>query len=217
VPVPRDITELPFANFLESMPGELEREARYDSVRLDAREFEDVEAGGCLFLESAFCGVTFTGGSMRRSRFNDVWAQSVRWVGTQLAEANWLDVELVSGALAGVEMFSAQLRRVRFFGCKLDSVNLRDATLDEVVFSDCVLREVDFGGAGLRQVSFPGSSLDGVRFGKARMKAVDLRGADPLGIRDGIDALKGATISHAQLLDLAPMFAQAAGVIVTDR
>lgn len=55
-----------------------------------------------------------------------------------------------------------------------------------------------------------------MRLGRAQLKKVDLRGAVALGITGGIDALRGATISSTQLLDLAPVFAQALGVTVQD-
>lgn len=215
MPAPRELADLPYARHLEPFPGELEREGDYDGVHVDQAVFEDVDAGSARFVESAFTSVAFTGGSMRRARFNDVWLHSVRWVGTDLAETSWLDGVVVAGVLAGVEMFGSELRRVAFHNCKLDSFNLRSATLRDVTFADCLLRDVDFGGAALKSVAFPGSTLDKVRFGKARMADVDLRGAAALGIADGFDALRGATISTTQLLDLAPHLAQTLGITVS--
>jgi len=52
--------------------------------------------------------------------------------------------------------------------------------------------------------------------GQALLTKVDLWGATRLEITIGYEALRGATISTAQLLDLAPMLAQALGVKVTD-
>ncbi|MEU9891154.1 pentapeptide repeat-containing protein [Sphaerisporangium sp. NPDC051017] len=214
---PRELADLPYASYLEPLRGDLEQEGDYNTVHADGTVFEDAEAGNAGFTESVFSSVTFTGGRMQRARFHDVWLHTVRWVGTDLAETSWLDAEVVSGALAGVAAFSAELRRVRFFDCKFDSVNWRTATLQEVQFVGCLLRGVDFGGARLTDVTFPGSTLEGVRLSKAQLKKVDLRGAAALGIAEGIEALKGATIDHGQLLDLAPLFAQALGVIVKDR
>jgi uncharacterized protein YjbI with pentapeptide repeats len=95
-------------------------------------------------------------------------------------------------------------------------VNARGAHLHDVAFVDCLLRDVDFGGAALTGVTFPGSRLEGVRCEKARMERVDLRDATALGIVAGHEALGGATITSAQLLDLAPAFAHALGVTVKD-
>ena len=116
-------------------------------------------------------------------------------------------------------MFSARLRRVTLHGCKLNSVNLRMAALTEVQFVDCVLQDVDLGGAELTEVAFPGSRLDRVRLAGARLTDVDLTGASSLEIADGIDgitALRGAAITYGQLMELASLFALAAGVKIRD-
>lgn len=141
----------------------------------------------------------------------------MRWVGTDLADTDWLDGELIGCVLAGLEMFTARLHRVTFHRCKFESVNARAAKLRGVSFADCLLRDVDFSGAALTEVTFPGSALEGVRFGKARMAKVDLRDATRLEISDGHDALRGATITGGQLMELAPMFADALGITVRDR
>ncbi|WP_151769576.1 pentapeptide repeat-containing protein [Streptomyces abyssomicinicus] len=215
--VPRELADLPYAGHLEPLRGELETEGVYDTVHAGEREFLDARAGGARFVECAFTSVAFEGGRMRRARFTDVWCHTVRWVGTDLAESGWMDASVVSGMLAGVQAFGSTLRRVTFSHCKLDSVNWRSAALREVRFEDCLLRDVDFGEATLTDVSFSGSTLDGVRLRGARLSKVDLRGAAALGVADGVEALRGATIDHGQLLDLAPAFAQALGVTVTSR
>ncbi|MFE5210934.1 pentapeptide repeat-containing protein [Streptomyces sp. NPDC056600] len=215
--VPRELADLPYARHLEPLRGELETEGTYDTVHADDREFQEPRAGGARFVECAFTSVAFEGGRMRRARFNDVWCHTVRWVGTDLAESSWMDATVLSGMLAGVQVFGATLRRVTFSHCKLDSVNWRSAALREVRFEDCLLRDVDFGEATLKDVSFPGTVLDGVRLRGARLSGVDLRGAASLGIADGVEALRGATIDQGQLLDLAPSFAQALGVTVAAR
>jgi uncharacterized protein YjbI with pentapeptide repeats len=217
MPTPRDLADLPYADHLVPSQGPLEREQAYDTVHFDGVRVEDAECGSARFTECAFSSVTVTGGHFRRSKFNDVWLHTVRWVGADLAETDWLDAEVVSGAFAGLEAFSAQLRRVIFHNCKFDSVNARAATLRDVTFSDCLLREVDFAGATLTNVAFPGSTLDGVRFENATLSKADLRDAAALGITAGHDCLRGAVITSGQLLDLAPMLAHTLGLEVADR
>ncbi|MGW4032312.1 pentapeptide repeat-containing protein [Streptomyces sp. NPDC004838] len=217
MPEPRRLSQLPYVHHLVPFAGGLEREGDLDCVRLDEETFDDLDADGVRFTESALTSVVFAGGRMRRARFNEVWLHTVRWVATELVETGWMDAEIVAGSLAGLEMFSAELRRVTFHNCKLDSVNLRAATLFDVSFVDCLLRDVDFTGARLERVTFPGSTLESVRFATSRMSKVDLRTVAQLGIADGGESLKGATISSPQLMDLAPLFAQALGVTVKDR
>jgi len=214
--MPRDLADLPYARFLEAFDAEVESDCDYEGVHLDGATFEALDARGTRFTESAFTSVDFTAGAFRYGRFDDVWLRAVRFIGTNLGQSGWLNSEFVECALSGVEAVGAQLRRIRFEGCKFDSVNFRNAALQEVTFADCVLRDTDFGEATLRRVSFPGSRLDGIALHGAKLKDVDLRGAITLDLTAGIEALNGATISTPQLLDLAPAFARAAGIIVRD-
>ncbi|WP_067687149.1 pentapeptide repeat-containing protein [Nocardia jejuensis] len=214
--MPRTLAELPFARHLETFAGELESDADYDTVHVTGAQIVDSDARGTRFNESALTEVTVTQGSFRYARFTDVWMRGVRWVGTNLGQSTWQDVELIDSALSGTETVGAGLRRVRFEGCKFESVNFRNSSLQDVQFVDCVLRDVDFGEAKLRRVGFPGTTLERLALSKAKLEEVDLRSAGYLDIANGLDALRGATINTNQLLDLAPAFAQAAGILVRD-
>lgn len=95
-------------------------------------------------------------------------------------------------------------------------MNLRGGRITDVVFADCALEEVDFGGATLTRVRFPGSTLRDVRLDDATMDRVDLREAADLHLRLGPTSLAGLVVDSAQLVALAPTFARALGVTVTD-
>jgi uncharacterized protein YjbI with pentapeptide repeats len=139
----------------------------------------------------------------------------VRLTGTGLAETSWTDAAFVASAAAGVEAFGAEFRRVTFHGCKLDSVNFRDAALTEVTFDDCLLREVDFTGATLARTAFPRSRLVGATFAHTTLDQVDLRGTE-LGITTDTVSLRGARITTAQLVVMAPLLAETMGIAVSD-
>jgi uncharacterized protein YjbI with pentapeptide repeats len=94
-------------------------------------------------------------------------------------------------------------------------VNLRGAELTDVTFDDCDLRDADFAGATLTRTAFPGSRLAKADFTGATMDATDLRGAE-LGIIIDHGSLRGATISTAQLVLLAPVLAETLGITVSD-
>ncbi|GAA4579435.1 hypothetical protein GCM10023194_05080 [Planotetraspora phitsanulokensis] len=213
---PRERADLPFAPHLEPHTGGLVSSGDYDTALFDGNVFDEPEAGHARFIECAFSGAVFTGGRYRRARLSDVWMHSVRWVGADLGETTWLDAEVIASALAGIQLFGAELTRVVFHDCKLDSVNFRGATLREVSFVNCRMVEVDFAGATLAEVTFPGSLLEGTRFDKARMSKVDFTQAAGLGMKDGYDALAGATISGGQLIEMAPMLAETLGIRVAE-
>jgi uncharacterized protein YjbI with pentapeptide repeats len=94
-------------------------------------------------------------------------------------------------------------------------VNFRGAELTEVTFDDCDLRDVDFAGATLTRSSFPGSRLARADFTRVTMDATDLRGAE-LGMIIDAGSLRGATVSTAQLVHLAPVLAETLGITVSD-
>ena len=107
-----------------------------------------------------------------------------------------------------------------FFGRQRESrivtSNLRTARLKDVVFEGCVLIEPDFGGARLERVEFADCLLKGADLTAATLVDVDLRRAAELDVARGVDRLSGAVISHAQLLDLAPVLAAAMGLRVAE-
>ncbi|MGH3068716.1 MAG: pentapeptide repeat-containing protein [Streptosporangiaceae bacterium] len=212
--MPRDrLADLPYAGTLKSHQGDLAADEDYEGVHFDGLDLDAPRAPGSRFMECAFTQVTVQDGRLRRARFNDVWLRGVRLTATELSDSNWIEATIIGSVAAGVVAHGSRLRRVTFRGCKLHGVNFRAATLTEVTFEDCMLREVDFGGATLRRCQFPGSQLHETDFSQVTLDKVDLRGAE-LGIIITPGALSGATITPAQLAELAPLLAEHAGITV---
>ena len=212
---PRQLADLPFAGALTRHEGGLAEGALYDTVHFDHASFEDPQASGARFLECAFTQAAVQGGRLRRARFTGAWFRDVRMTLTDIAESQWTDVTFVSGAWAGLQAFGMKMDRAVLSGCKLDSVNFRDAELTGVIFRDCVLREVDFGGAKLSRTAFAGCRLTRVDVSRASLDRVDLRGSE-LGLTVGPQPLRGAIITSAQLASIAPVLADALGIVVDD-
>jgi uncharacterized protein YjbI with pentapeptide repeats len=215
VPDLPELADLPYAAHLTAHEGDLSAREGYDTVLFDGLNMTEPNAPSAKFLECAFSRVSMAGGRLQRANLRDVWMRDVRLTGTNLAESSWLDVTVALSALAGAEVFGAELRRVVFSGCKLDSVNFRGTSLTDVTFDRCVLRDVDFADAALTQCAFAGSQLSRTDFSRARMDRTDLRGAE-LGIVIDSQSLRGAIISTAQLVVLAPVLAESMGVAVRD-
>ena len=209
------LEDLPFASTLRPHEGLLAADEDCEGAHFDGLDLDAPVAPRSRFLECAFTKVAVTGGSLRRARFSDVWLSAVRLTGVDLTDSTWSDAIVTGSSLAGVNAPGAQLRRVAFRGGKLDGVNLRAATLTDVTFDQCLLREVDFSGATLRRCTFPGSQLREVDFSQVTLEQVDLRGAE-LGLIVTPGALRGATISPAQLAEIAPLLAEHAGLVVAD-
>ncbi|WP_433562965.1 pentapeptide repeat-containing protein [Nocardia sp. CA-151230] len=212
----RELADLSFARFLQ-LHADMANEGAYDCAHFDGLELDEPDVRNAEFTECAISATAVTGGVFRHARFNDVWVHGSRWIRADLSETSWMDAEFVVDAFSGIEAFGAALRRVTFHNCKFESVNLRAAVLQDVSFVDCVLRHVDISEAKLTSVTFPGSEIEGLSLRKAQLKKVDLREARSIDIADGIESLSGALITRTQLLDLAPVFAHALGIIVKDR
>jgi uncharacterized protein YjbI with pentapeptide repeats len=210
---PQELGDLRYADALTPHSGGLAAAEAYDTVQFSGLAFDQPSAAGATFLECAFTQVSVQGGKLRRGRFSDVWLRDVQLTGVDLAETSWLDATIIGTVVAGVSAFGARLRRVSFHGCKLDSVNFRGAILTEVSFDECLLRHVDFAGAKLTRTVFTKSRLDTCDFTGVTLDQVDLRGAE-LGIIIGPDSLRGAIITTAQLMDIAPLIAENLGIAV---
>ncbi|MFI5720509.1 pentapeptide repeat-containing protein [Nocardia sp. NPDC051750] len=209
----RTLADLPFARWLEPA-GALDADREYDCALFDETALTEPDLRTTVFGQCAFRSVTVDRGVAGGARFADVWLQGVRFTGTEMPDSAWMDAELIEGAWSGVEASGAELRRVEFHNCKLDSVNFRNARFTKVRFVDCVLRHVDFGSAKLSEVSFPGSEIAELTVRNAQLKKVDFRAAHSIGIADGVESLRGALVTPAQLMDLAPTLAAAVGLIV---
>jgi uncharacterized protein YjbI with pentapeptide repeats len=84
-----------------------------------------------------------------------------------------------------------------------------------VTFDNCVLSDVDFSGATLTRTVFRHSRLTRANFTHVTMNEVDLRGAE-LGITVDPTCLRGAIVTTAQLMDLAPLLAESMGLTIAD-
>ncbi len=211
----QDLADLPFAARLTPHAGGLAPRAEYDGLHFDRLSFDEPQAASSRFIECALTKVSFQGGRLPRARFSDVLVRDVRLIATGLAETQWTDVAIVGSVAAGIEAFGAELRRVTLRGCKLDSVNFRGAEFTEVTFDDCELSDVDFAGATLTRAAFPNCRLTRTDFSRVTMDATDLRGAE-LGIIIDPNSLRGAIISTAQLVFVAPVLAETMGITVSD-
>ncbi|HYA52044.1 MAG TPA: pentapeptide repeat-containing protein [Streptosporangiaceae bacterium] len=210
-----ELADLPFAAALQIHRGGLAPAEAYECAHFDQLDLYQPDAAGSRFLECAFTRVSIQEGQLRRARFADVWLCDVRLISTTLAESGWEGAEITGSVAAGAEAFAARLRRVSLRGCKLDSVNFRDAVLADVTFDNCVLSDVDFSGAALTRVVFRDSRLTRTNFTRVTMDEVDLRGAE-LGITVDPTCLRGAIVTTAQLMDLAPLLAGSMGLTVAD-
>lgn len=189
-----------------------------------------------LLHETArFRGLDISGMDLSDSTFEECELDQLTAHDTQFRSTRWLRTA-VSGMNAPVLRASRTvLREVSFEACRLGAAELYDATLDNVVFSnskitwlnfgsstvkdvlirDCTIDELDLGQAKLERVLLENVRVGSVNFSGARMRQVDLRGAQLRSI-SGLESLRGTVITPEQLQALAELFAEHHGIAVRD-
>lgn len=159
-------------------------------VRLAGVAMDDARFVDCRFERCDLSAVAFTRLSMRR-------------------------VELADCRLTGIDLGAADLHDVRFTSCKLDDANLRGVRGERITFVDCVLAGTEFAQATLEDALFDSCKLAGVDLRRAVLTGSTFPESDLTDVL-GVDGLKGAKVTMAQALQLAPRFAQELGVVVVD-
>jgi uncharacterized protein YjbI with pentapeptide repeats len=122
-------------------------------------------------------------------------------------------VELHLCRLTGIELAEATWSDVVLTECRADFAGFRHARLERVVFRDCRLEEADFGGATLTDVVFERCGLRRASFAGCRSERLSLSRCD-LAELVGVEALRGARMPFADVLENGPLFAQALGIQV---
>ncbi|PKI93162.1 hypothetical protein CW368_02465 [Actinomycetales bacterium SN12] len=152
-----------------------------------------------------------------------------------LEGATMMDVDVRDLRIAKLSARRSTLRRVRISGGRIGTLDLSDSGIHELELRDvridyltlagckavdvrvesCQIAALDLPGATLSRVAFATTSSDEVDPRGMRAEHLDLRGLDALGFLD-VTALRGATLTLRQVEQLAPVFAVAAGIIISD-
>ncbi len=157
---------------------------------------------------AASTGRRCPGPGSRNRLLSDVQASTI-----DLSDSTWRDSHVSGGRFGAVTLIGATWSGIRVRGCHLGFVNLAGAQLDDVRFEGCEIGSLDARTARLRSVAFVDCSMDELNVAGATLSTVDLSGAR-LRALIGVESLRGAIVSEAQLADLAPIFAAELGLVV---
>nr|WP_246256041.1 pentapeptide repeat-containing protein [Isoptericola halotolerans] len=189
--------------------------ADLDGVELTDVRLDRVELRGARADGSRLDGLRAPEADLRHLALTEVVLSRVDVPVVQGVRTRWRDVEVHDARIGSAELYESAWQSVRFVGCKLGFVNLRGATLRDVVLTDCVVDELDLVQAQATRVSFEGTRVRRLDVQASSLQDVDLRGAE-LTELVGTDALRGSTITPAQLGQLAPALAANLGIDVVD-
>jgi uncharacterized protein YjbI with pentapeptide repeats len=193
--------------------GDLVAGAQLDGLRHADITTDRLVLRGARFDESRLEGLRAPEADLRQLQLTEVVMERVDVPVVQGVRGRWRSVELHDARIGSAELYESVWESVRLVGCKLGFVNLRGARLRDVVLVDCTVDELDLVQATATRVAFENCRVGRLDVQAATLQDVDLRGAE---LREivGTDALRGTTISAAQLADLAPVLATNLGITV---
>lgn len=189
------------------LPGDYREGVLFEAVTL--------APGECEFFESVWRRVTLGDTLTDRLALTDCLVDGLDEPVLRMPAARWRGVHLRDSRLGSVEWHSADWQRVLVSGCRLGYVNLRGAHVEDVLFRDCTIDELDLVDLSASRVAFQDCRVDSLVVRGGRLTDVDLRGA-VLTTIDGIEHLRGATITADQLLSVAPAMAAHLGIGVVE-
>ena len=213
--LPPQLDRIVLGELTAGRPEQLVARADLDGVSFLEVTVPLLELGGGTVHGCAFVGVSAREGDWKATRIIESTFERLDVPVLRGARGVWRDVRMEGARLGSVEAYEASWHSVEFVGCKLAFVNLRGADLLDVAFTDCVIEDLDLVQTTARRVSLRGSRVARLNLQHTTLEHVDLRGAD-LEEVNGLDGLRGATISPAQLTLLAPLLAREKGVKVED-
>ena len=177
-------------------------------LELGSRDATGATLDGCRLVRCELDGLQLTRARVRHTLLDDVRATDVR-----LGDAT-LDEVLVTGSRIGALAASGgEWRDVRLRSTRSNLLDLRGATLVNVVLEDCVIDDLDLSGSEVRTMRLPGTTVGTLTVEEARLDGLDLTGGRIAAVR-GVGSLRGAAVTPAQLLDLAPLLAAHLGIDV---
>jgi uncharacterized protein YjbI with pentapeptide repeats len=185
----------------------------YDSIVFADRDFTGQDASDSRFLECRLERCCLEGLSMRRARVVSCLLSEAYGASVDFSDSTWRDSHVTGGRLGAMILPGATWTGIRLRGIKLGFVNLAGAQLEDVVFEECEIGGLDARAARLSSVAFVDCTVQELNVAEATLSKVDLSGAR-LRALVGVESLRGAIISHEQLLDLAPLLATQLGVEV---
>ena len=190
-------------------------EAGDDHVAVDFvdLDFAGQDAPDARFLECRFQRCGLDGTSLRRARIAESLLSDLHGATVDFADSTWRDSQVRGGRLGAVTLVGATWTGIRIRGSHLGFLNLAGAHLQDVTFEGCEIGSLDLRGAELQSVAFEDCRVDELDVAGATLSKVDLSGAR-LRTLVGVESLRGAIISHDQLIDLAPLLAAQVGLEV---
>lgn len=130
-------------------------------------------------------------------------------------DGTWRTVVVRGGRIGSLDLSRGRWDAVVLDGVRIEYVSAGSATLRDIEVSDCRITTWDAPGARIERLRFARTRIDEVDTREMQAVDLDLRGLDALSFTD-VRALRGATLSTAQVAEHAASLAAALGIDVRD-
>lgn len=191
-------------------PEERRHDERFEGGDLSHADLSDITFERCDLV-----GLSLHQADLRAATFSETRLGRIDAPVLSAPRSVWHDVVLEGSRIGSAELYESGWRSVELVDCKLGYVNLRGATIRDLRLTRCTVDELDLTNAQATRVAFEDTSVDHLVLASARLVHVDLRGASLRRITS-LERLAGATLSQAQLVELAPLFAAELGIRIED-
>jgi uncharacterized protein YjbI with pentapeptide repeats len=190
----------------------------YDGLEVADDELSGQDASGARFADCTFRSTRLDGVTLTGARFDGCVLERLAATTLDLSRGDWTDVTVTDPRWGGAQAFAVDWRRVTLTGGKIDYLNLRDAVLSGVVLDGVTVGELDLSGVRATGLVLRDVVVRELVTDRARLGDADLTGLDTAALRSvrGLAGLRGARITDAQLVDLAPALAAHVGLVVSD-
>lgn len=188
-------------------------EDRRHDERFEGGDLSYVDLSDVTFERCDVVGLSLHEADLRAATFSESRLERIDAPVLSAPRSVWHDVVLAGSRIGSAELYESGWRSVELVDCKLGYVNLRGASVRDVRFTRCTVDELDLTNAQATRVAFEDTSLEHLVLAGARLTHTDLRGASLRRVTN-LDGLAGATVSTAQLVDLAPLLAAGLGIRV---
>jgi uncharacterized protein YjbI with pentapeptide repeats len=135
---------------------------------------------------------------------------AVEWTA---ANSSLRNVLIEAGRIGSWDLTGVTANVVTVRGVRVGHLNLVNSKLTDVLFEDCRFDTLDLFGTALKRVKFVNCTVEELDIRNMECEHLDLRGLAFSGVR-GLTALRGATISEVQLMQISSELARGAGIFV---
>ena len=212
-PAAARLNDIHLPELAEGFAGDLAAHEKVDGLRFEGTDLDGRDLAGVTLNECRLDGVSAHEADLRASTLVDVAIDRLSAPILSAPRSTWRNLVVLGSRIGSAELYESTWRSVHFVNCKIGYLNLRGASLLDVRFSGCVIDELDLGGATAERLDFQTTETRVVDVTRSRFTNVDVRELQFRQV-NGLEGLKGATMTELQVAELAGVFAAHLGIVV---